>query len=75
MLLWLKHVSLRDLEIVENSEHAISTSRSVIAFLRVSDFFSFLTNCFGFVDYLKILISSFTLICSSSASSSDKLLL
>ena len=45
--------------------------RSIIAFSVVSILFSFLTGSLGFVDYLKISISFFNLICSSSASSSD----
>ena len=48
--------------------------RSVIAFLRVRDFFFFSFIC-GFVDYLMILISSFNLICCSSALSHDELLI
>ena len=39
---------------------------SIISFLRVSAFF-FFSSSFGFVDSLKISISSFNLICSSSA--------
>ena len=49
--------------------------RSSIAFLRVTAFFSFLTDSFVFVDSFKISISSFNLICSSCASFSDKSLL
>ena len=49
--------------------------RGIITFLRASAFFAFLTDSYGFEDSLKISISSFSLICSSSASSSDKSLL
>ena len=48
------------------------TLKSIIAFLRVTSFFSFLNGSFGFVDSSKISISSFNLIFSSNASSSDK---
>ena len=46
--------------------------RSIITFLRVNAFFFFLTDSFGFVDFLKISISSFNPICCSGASSKDK---
>ena len=49
--------------------------RSIIAFLRVSSFFSFLTDLHGFVDSLKISISTFNLIYFSSALYSHKSLL
>ena len=49
--------------------------KSIIAFLRVTSFFTFLNGSFEFVDSSKISISSFNIICSSSASSSDKSLL
>ena len=47
--------------------------RSIIAFLRVSAVFLFLTVSFGFVDPLKISRSSFNFICCLKASSRDKL--
>ena len=46
--------------------------RSIIALLRVSVFFHFLTDSFSFVGSLKISVSSCNLPCCSSASSSDK---
>ena len=46
--------------------------RSIVTFLIASAFFSFITDSFGFVDSLKVSISSFNLICCLIAWSSDK---